>query len=208
MVTSTELRARVAESFDGLGMPSWANPHPDGAQPRDEEYSRVTEPSRYDIVHARARAWTEHLGQQPGVRVEPIAPGENFDRGTKITSTRAGTLPLLLLEQDAEHAVLRVAVAEPELEIALLPDCGCDACDWGCDDLLAAVDDKIAMVVGGPFVVLRGKDWHAQWHPGGGSAGGGVDLGAMMELCRRLAGGEDVDLPQGTEAFAGAGWFN
>ncbi len=207
-MTSTELRTLVAKSFDELDMPSWANPHPDGAQPLDEEYSRVTEPARYAIVHARARAWAEHLGQQPGVRVEPIAPGENFDRGTKIASARAGTLPLLLLEQDTEHAVLRVAFARPELEVAVLPDCGCDACDWGSEDLLTAVDDKIAMIVGGPFAALRGPDWHAQWHPDGSSAGGSVNLAAMTELCRRLAEGADVRLPEGAEAFVGARWFD
>ena len=131
----------------------------------------MTDPGRYGIVHARARVWADRLGEVPGVRVEPLAPAPldedgllgRFDRGVRVTSARPGTLPLLLLERDAPVpgtdgllAVLHVSVVRPEVAVAMLPDCGCDACDTGSEDLLGAVDDAVGWVVGGPVVALRG----------------------------------------------------
>jgi hypothetical protein len=220
-----ELRARVAVSYDRLGMPSWPNPHPGTASPREEEYSRVTDPGRYRIVHARSRMWADRLGDLPGIQVETLAPAPldaegrlgRFDRGVRVTSSRPGTLPLLLLERDAplsdqeaSLAVLYVSVVRPEVAVAFLPVCGCDACDPGSDDVLDAVDEAIGNVIGGPFVALRRKGWHGQWHPRGGSSSGtrrNPSHARMMELCRRLASGQKVRLPRGTEAFVGRPWF-
>lgn len=234
MVTLRDLQAQVAATYDRLGAPAWPNPHPDGAPPRDEEYSRVTDPDRYRIVHLRARVWAETLGAVPGVTVEPLAPAPldddgrlgRFDRGVRITSSRPGTLPLLLLERDAPVLepdasgrdaagaplpVLHIGVAEPTVGVEMLPDCGCDACDSGSDDLLRAIDETIGRVVGGPFVALRGPGWHATWSPDGGSSGGvgrGPNHDQVMDQCRRLAHGEDVRLPRGTRAFVGRPWFD
>jgi hypothetical protein len=224
MVSPGELQEQVATSYRGLGLPSWPDPHPGRTSPREEEYSRVTDPERYRIVHARARTWADRLGDLPGVDVEMLAPAAlddaghlgRFDRGVRLTSPRPGTLPLLLLEhdaplpgRDATLAMLQVSVVRPEVALETWPDCGCDACDSGSADLLGAVDQTIGRVVGGPFVVLRGKGWQAQWSPHGGSSGGsgrGPRHADVMELCRRLAGGEDVRLPRGTEAFLGRPW--
>lgn len=204
-----DLAARVATAFDRLGLPAWPNPHPDGATPRDDEYSRVTDPARYTIVHARARVWAAELGALAGVRVEDLDQG-----GTRVTPATPGALPLLLIEHEtrsaesAPLAVLHVAVARPDVTVAVLPDCGCDACDWGSDDLLTAVDNAVRQVIGGPYAALRGRGWQADWHPEGGSSGGiGVDHARAVDLCRRLAAGENVRLPRGTEAFVGRPWF-
>lgn len=94
MVTLDELQAQVAASYDRLDLPSWPDPHPGSASPREEEYSRVTEPERYGIVHARARMWANRLGDVPGVEVETLAPAAlddeghlgRFDRGVRLTS--------------------------------------------------------------------------------------------------------------------------
>jgi hypothetical protein len=124
-----------------------------------------------------------------------------FDRGVRLIPQQPGALPLLLLERDVRTqpdegslAVLDIAVTSPDIVVETLPDCGCDACDSGSGALLEAIDALIDSVIGGPFVVLRGK-WHAQWHPGGGSAGTskrGPDFGTLMDLCRRLADGGRV----------------
>jgi hypothetical protein len=193
--------------------------------PRDEEYSRVTDPGRYRIVHARAGVWAAVLEDTLGVRSEPLAtdsvagdgrPG-TFDRGVRLIPRQPGTLPLLFLERDvptqgndATLAVLNIAVVRPDLVVEMQPDCACDACDSGSSDLLEAIDATIRHVVGGPFVALRGNRWRAQWHPGGGSAGGdgrGPDFRALMDLCRRLAEGETVRLPNNTEALVGRSWL-
>lgn len=213
MVRLDEVRARVAASYDRLGMPTWPDPHPGGGQPREEEYSRLTAPERYGVVHARARVWADVLGELSGVAVEVLPPGplegtDGFDRGVRITSSRPGTLPLLLLERDAPHAVLHLGVTAPGT--VMLPDCGCDACDSGSADLLDVLDERVGAVVGGPFVLLRRSGWHAEWHPGGGSSGGttpGPDHTEAMTWCRRLAAGEDVPLPPGTEALVGRSWL-
>jgi hypothetical protein len=221
-----ELKDQVAVSYARLDLPAWPDPHPGMAEPREEEYSRVTEPERYRIVHARARAWADSLGRMPGVEVETLTPAPldddghlgRFDRGVRLTSRRLGTLSLLLLERDAQLsglagslAVLHIGVVRPEVALEMLPDCGCDACDSGSADLLRAIDETIGHVVGGPLVVLRGDGWHAQWHPDGGASGGvgsGPDHAQVMEWCRRLAAGEDVRLPEDAAAYVGRSWLD
>lgn len=226
MVSLDEVRLRVAEGCERLGLPSWPNPHEDMDQPRDEEYTRVTEPDRYGIVHARARAWASALGDVPGIEATTLEPAPlddegrlgRFDRGVRLTSSRPDTLPLLLLERDAPVtgsdavlAVLHVSVVRPEIAVAMLPDCGCDACDFGSADLLHTIDQTVATVVGGPFVVLRGTGWTAQWHPHGGSSSGigpGLDHACVMELCLRLVSGQTARPPDGIEAFVGRPWLD
>ena len=225
MVSLDEVRWRVARSYERLDLPSWPDPHPHGASPQEDEYSRVTEPDRYRIVHARARAWAGSLGEIADVAVETLsAPdlaadgySDRFDRGLRLTSSRPGTLPLLLLERDlpwpepdAPLAVLQVSAVRPQIALDTQPDCGCAACDSGSRDLLDAIDRAVGSVVDGPLVALRGRGWHAQWYPDGGSSGGRrrrPDHAHLMELCRRLADGQKVRLPRGTEVFVGRSWL-
>lgn len=234
MVTSDELRAQVESRWAALGQPSWPPPRDPMDSPADEEYSRVTDPGRYRIVHERARLWAQVLGELPGVGVEQLGPGEipvvagdrplhalTYERGTRLTSARPGTLPLLLLERGVPRpedlqpdvdamAVLHVCVARPEVGLTAQPDCGCDACDTGSEDILATIDEHVLIAVGGPLAVLRGRGWEATWHPDGGSSGGrgrGPDHTKVVDLCRRLAAGESPRLPRGTEAIVGRSWL-
>ena len=226
MVTLRELQAQVVSRYDHLGLPSWPDPHPGGASPREEEYSRVTEPARYRIVNARAEVWVDVLSDLPEVQVEALAPVPlddeghlmSWNRGVRLSVSRPGTLPLLLLEHDvwlpelgAYLQTLDISVAEPEAVMEGVPDCGCDACDSGSNSLLRAVDETISLVFGGPYVALRGEGWHAQWHPDGGGSGGTGrrrhDHAQVMGLCRQLAAGKDVQLPPGTQAFVGRPWL-
>jgi Family of unknown function (DUF6226) len=220
-----DVQAQVVRNYASLRMPRWRNPRGGMESPRDEEYSRVTSPARYRIVHARAGVWAEVLGQLPGIAAASLVPAPldfdgrlgMFDRGLCLTSPRVGTLPLLLLERDAplsgqegSLAVLHVSVVAPEVSVAMLPGCGCDACDSGSDDLLDAIDEVIGHVVGGRLVVLRGPRWDALWYSDGGRSGGagsGPDHVRMMDLCRRLANGEDVPIPQDAVSFVGQSWL-
>jgi Family of unknown function (DUF6226) len=223
MTTLSELQARVASDYARLHLPSWPDPHPAMTSPRDEEYSRVTDPGRYRILHARARCWATVLedaleAQSGAVASVPGSVGkpDAFDRGLRLIPRQPDALPLLLLERDAPQsgqaalAVLDIAVARPDIVVERQPDCGCDACDSGSSVLLEAIDAVIRHVVGGPFVVLRGRNWHAEWYPGGGSAGSTgprTDFRELMDLCRRLADGESVRLPNDTEALVGRAWI-
>jgi hypothetical protein len=212
MTTVSELQGRVASSYEGLDLPTWPDPHAGMRSPQDEEYSPLTDPGRYRIVHARARVWAAVLEDALGARSEVLEPvhtvaagSEPFDRGIRLVPRHPDALPLLLLERDVPTqpdqgivAVLTIAVARPDIVVETQPDCGCDACDSGSGDLLEAVDAAIRHVVGGPFVVLRGKKWHAEWHPEGGSAGSNgrrPDFRLLMDWCRRLAEGETSTYP-------------
>lgn len=211
MVTVEELRARMEQRWAAGEHASWPPPRDPMDSPREEEYSRVTDPGRYRIVHERARLWAEVLGELPEVEVED-ADG----RGLRLTCDRAGTLPLLLLERmvaqpgDDALAVLRVAVARPEIELTEQPDCGCDACDTGSDDILGTIDEHVLVAVGGPLVLLRAPHWYATWHPGGGASGGdgrGPDHRQVLDLCRRLAAGERPPLPPDVHDYVGRSWL-
>ena len=195
------------------------------ASPGEEEYSRVTDPERYRVVHARARAWAAVLEDVLGARAETLSEGSitqdgrphPFDRGVRLTPRDPGGLPLLFLERDAPTqagaatlAVLDIGVGDPGAVVGSMPDCGCDACDSGSLDLFDAIDSTVGQVVGGPFVVLQSKKWRAQWHPEGGSAfnhSRGPDFENVMNLCRRLAEGQAVRLPRHTEALVGRSWL-
>ncbi|WP_166844166.1 DUF6226 family protein [Isoptericola sp. BMS4] len=225
-----ELIARVHGEYARAGMPSWPPPRPDGAEAREEEYSRVSDVHKYRVVHARARAWTTALADLPGVRVEHRGPVDgvaqaysdlpgSFDRATHLTCDRSGTLPLVLLERDAvsyEHGdsvdLLQITVGEPPFPVDMQPDCGCDACDVGSAGLLEAIDDRVVEIVGGPFVTVRGRRWSATWHPDGGGMSGSPraphGFTSVMAACRRLAAGEAARLPEGCAVQVGHAWID
>lgn len=225
------LQAAVDERYAVRGLPRWPDPHPDGTEPRPEEYSRLTAPERYRILHERARAWTHVLASLPGAQVEVLGAGrvrpatlralDRYDRGVLLRCDRPDTLPLLLLERDAPVidpdpalgpdptiAVLGVAVADPDTVIEALPVCGCDACDLGSQYLLDTVDNAVAHVVGGPMAVLTGRNWQAECYPDGCSGHGpGPALSRLRDLCPRLLAGQDVRLPRRTRALLGRSWL-
>ncbi len=227
MVTIDDLQAEVDARFDRLGLPRWPDPHP-ARDPLDEEYSRLTDPGRFVVVHERARLWAQVLRETLGARVDRLAPEPmtvvdgvryGFDRGVCVSSGRPGTLPLMLLERDVHTGshgevlpVLVPAAGRTDVLLAQWPDCGCDACDSGSADLLEAVDRSIREIVGGPCVLLEGRGWGARWVPDGGSAYSRgprrtYDFRALMEVCRRLAAGEDVAPPDGADVYVGRSWL-
>ena len=162
----TDLRAVVDERYAQLDLPSWPDPHPDLASPAEEEYSRVSDPGRYEVLLQRARVWVEVLCELDGVRSDEMsaeglraARGDaRRARGVRLTSSTPGTAPFFVIERhtawkDVDPPVpgVMVAVGEPDSVIGSLPQCGCDACDDGSEHLLDEVDDLFcAAVTTGP----------------------------------------------------------
>ncbi|MER6986322.1 DUF6226 family protein [Micrococcus luteus] len=237
MTTLPRLRAEVARRYAGLDLPAWPAPHPDGAPPGEEEYSRVTDPPRYRIAAARARVWAEVLAEAGAVVAPDPVRGIPLDEAGRadlaVPVDRAlrvappagvdGASPWWLLETDVPQdddggvlPVLRVAVGAPGQVHAVLPDCGCDACDPGSDELLEAVDQAAVRAVGAGVSLrgrhgLRRRDWHVHWRSDGTAEGLGRVPGwpfeALTDACRDLAAGGRPRLPRGTEATVRAGWF-
>lgn len=209
MVTVVELQARVEAAYAGLDLPSWPDPHPGLARPREEEYSRLTDPERYRIVHARARTWARVLVDALDVVADHL-PG-----GVRLACRTDGTAPLLLMLDEVELPVLRLCVADESWVLAQLPDCGCDACDDGSAGLLRAIDEMVTGYVAGPAVLMRGDGWSSYWHPGGGHGSGGPGSGGsaevsfpdLWELSSSLAAGDEVELPPATDVVLNHSWL-
>lgn len=172
------LLAEVEEVFAVIGAdtPAWEDPHltADGEirDSREEEYSRCLDPGKFRILWARAEAWTEVLTargwaeaeEHDGSSVEwapspPVPP----HRTTVLRPRRSGAQPLVLARTAADDAAgsadltgpeadlpgLVVGLGEPALEVATLPDCGCDACDDGSRGLLEQLDQAVLSIVDG-----------------------------------------------------------
>lgn len=222
-VSLVELRSEVERRYARLGLPAWPNPHPDPDVSPAEEYSRVTDPERYGVVHARARVWTEVLGELPGVSVEAVVPERprqagSVERHTWIRSSRPGALPLVLLERDAPLTgrrggvlpVVEISALHPDIVLEEMPDCGCDGCDDGSEPLLEMIDEAVGRVVEGPLVLMRHRDWSVEWSPDRAGAPGlpWARAKALWEMCERIAAGDDVRLPRGAEAYVAHSWLS
>lgn len=174
-----QLRDAVEAEFAGTGAdtPPWPDPRPRGEAPLEEEYSRCADPAKYRILRARSDAWVRALTAL-GVAVVEDGTGTGPGRALRLRPVRAAagvhTLPLVLEFEAMDgvpDAVLHLAVGAPAVRVLTLPDCGCDACDTGSDDLLDVLDEHVRSVVTGDFVrvtarggavVAVGSGWSAE----------------------------------------------
>jgi len=146
----------------GAAAPGWPNPYEDGAEPDEAEYERLTNPDKFVIVVARARAWTRVLRDRRWARagshvewaLRPIEPG---GVATVLEPTANGAVPLLLTTHtpvDSDHiCTVTVAAGDPAVRMAEIPDCGCDACDRGSAALLEELDRWVLAIVDGSLQV-------------------------------------------------------
>lgn len=183
MTTADELQALVERRYELLDAPSWDDPHA-SRDPRDDEYSRVTDPERYRVTHLRGRVWAEVLAERLAVQVEaveslesladPEHPSRVVVGARRLVPSSSGARPLLLVEvevADGEEQPLRgldVGVDRPGLVSSSHPHCGCDACDDGSEALLDGIDRSVLDVVAGPSVMRRGADGEPRWRRSGG----------------------------------------
>ena len=195
----------------GSGLLPWPNPRPTGEEPSEEEYSRVLDPDKYRLLGARFEAWARALADSgAATRVEGDSawlerPSVHPSRAERLLPTRPGCLPLTVLHTRIEtcaEAALVLGVGEPAVEVARLPDCGCDACDDGSQPLLDALDDWLWHVVSGAFTRVAGGCRWVMSTEQGWSAEGDFD---HDEPARWLAFAAEV-VP-GRTVTRGPAWF-
>ena len=162
VITAHELMAAVDAAFSetGRGLTGWPDPHPDRS-PRNEEYSRVTDPHKWRIIGARAGAWLVALADTNLAEIESdTAIPWQVPLTTIVTCTdravprAAGALPLVVARSrlDAvDDAGVTLGVGDPAVRLAVIPDCGCAACDSGSQDALDELDEHVFGVVSGAY---------------------------------------------------------
>lgn len=168
---AAELFREVEDDFRaiGAGTPRWDDPHLDpdfewGGGSAPDGWSEVTDHEKFDIVHARARAWINVLtrrGCRLTVHAVNWASDDPFlsvaDRSEILTSDVDGNPELVIgfndyvADEDGVDRVANVIIAlgDPAVSLARVPDCGCDFCDYGSDVLLQQLDSLIFSVIDG-----------------------------------------------------------
>jgi hypothetical protein len=146
----------VDELFAAGSPRTWPAPRPFEQSPADEEYSRLLDPAKYETIQQRCRAWITALCDA-GVATTRSAPGELEGLG------HVETVELIPGAPDAVSAFVHftgdhlpgvvLALGIPTAVIAVIPACGCDACDHGSEPLLDEVDNAFTSIVLGDAAV-------------------------------------------------------
>ena len=206
----------VDRAFEATGAatPGWPDPHPD-RDPSEAEYSRCLDPGKYQILPARAQARAQVLTSRGMATVSNHLPTswEGAVRGPdglrlvrRLTPTRAGGLSVLLGETlvDGQPFGIDVGLSGSDdvapVLLDTVPDCGCDACDSGSDDLLAVLDGWILAVARGGVVHARSASARASRTLDGWQASG--EEGRTFETW--LDG--SVPAPEGVRRWVGEPW--
>ena len=136
--------------------------------PPDEAYSRVTNPERFQPLHAAATELLDRLERE--FAVERL---EVHDVDDELSRIRLAGTPVRLVPHDLQAAPIVVAFTDfPGLHLRFgswrtepFPNCGCDACDETADGLIEHMTRMVESVVSGGFresiqvPVLLGRGW-------------------------------------------------
>ena len=85
----------------------------------------------------------------------------SIGRHRRLVPLRAGSIPLVFVTTGFAGPVdngLEIGAGDPAVRVGIHPDCGCDACDFGSDDLLEQIDDSVLDVVSGLFTYRWRRD--------------------------------------------------
>lgn len=199
---SETLSAEVAEAFvtTGVTTPPWPDPHPDRS-PLEEEYSRCLDPTKYRILAARVEAWSQALTGLGLAIIEETTdpyvgwqsrPRVDLNRAIWLRPVRKNTIPLLVgfnaVASVPETGVI-LGAGDPAVEVEIVPDCGCDACDSGSDDLLEQLDEHLLAVVNGTFVHMTTRKGTVFSTGDGWTASGGYRRGEVERLLTKARDG-------------------
>ncbi|ALU70308.1 hypothetical protein H351_14305 [Rhodococcus erythropolis R138] len=152
----------AAFAITGAQTPGWLSPYSGDVQPRKDSYERCTDPEKFLIVVARARAWTKVLVDRGWAREVPpvrwaLRPLESGGADTVLEPSSDGAVPLVLTTHtpvDSAHPFnVTIAAGNPAVAMASIPDCACDGCDRGSAVLLEEFDTWVLSVVDGSLEV-------------------------------------------------------
>jgi hypothetical protein len=232
VVIEHELIARVDAAFavTGHGLAGWPDPHPDRS-PCDEEYSRLSDPAKWRIVGARADAWLMTLVQtglavvDHGAQVQwRVPPTTVVSRTDRVVPYVSGALPLVVARSQlgaVDDAGVTLGVGDPAVCVTWIPDCGCDACDSGSQDVLDELDEYVFGVVSGAFrrlwsgdreiTVISSERWGASQRNVHYSDVGAWTSGSTATRLGKF-GRKEVDAiladPGGWQEISGAPWMS
>ena len=165
--------AAVDRRFADTGRehPSWPAPRPRGAGPSDEEYSRVTNGTRYRILGARAEAWMLAAVDVGLALIErdvadPWArkPTTVVTRADRLVPVAPGAIALVVARSrlgGIDDAGVTLGAGDPAEQLGCVPHCGCDACDDGSDNEIRRLDVLIASVMAGARPAPAASWWPA-----------------------------------------------
>ena len=149
--------------------------------PPEEAYSRVTNPERFQPLHAAATELLDRLEREFGV--ERL---EGHDADDELGRVRLARPPIKLVPHDPQAAQIVVAYTDfPGLHLRFgswhtepFPDCGCDACDETADGSIEEMIRMVEAVVSGGFreamrvPPLLGDGWQeTEFRPNDGHGG-------------------------------------
>lgn len=180
MVTLGDLIETVEARYAAMNPPQWPDPH-DGERSAPEEYERLCSGRCTVLAHRRIIAWLQALVDLGVARVQdahgrdvPLLLGDGL-HAVAVRAARPGTLTLWVIT-GAQHCS-RLAVVDPQLEVYLVPSCGCDA---GSDQLIDEIDDTMEAVVGGTLTVTQDQHQRLVYRHRFSTAGGKHDLQAPV----------------------------
>lgn len=226
MRTIDAVKTAVDTAYATLDAPSWPDPH-EGRRVEEAEYGRFTDPNRYRVLSLRLSAWLSVLGDRFGVIADavstdggtlPEADGDtSIDACTSVwRSPRERTLALRITRLDIEgQIVVQFGIQDDPVDFAVIPECGCDACDTGSADLLADLDDVIVSAVEGDLTVVLGPTGEDPGRvsptfvvvgTGDGWSYEGDGPAEPAEIVDAVRSGDDPHLPEGCVVHHGYAW--
>ncbi len=208
----SELLDALERKFAELsaGLDPWPYPREPFASPREEEYSRVSDPEKYRLLKARVDAWAEVLREVADeVAVDSSQlpwsqPGVWLASAATYRPHQAGAVPLTLAririgETEAAYGVA-IAVGHPAQSWSIVPGCGCDACDDGWLPLMEQLDNEIVTVLlGGTLLVTDGTTTVRRTREGWGAS----SSGEMGDVSGWL---DQAEQPEGRTVVRGTAW--
>lgn len=180
-------------------------------QPPEDTYSVTSNLERLQPLHTVAEALIAHLVETYGVDVSDdlasardiMRPRDDVVRAVRLTPHNPRAAPLTFVFTSFPSVIVHAGA----LTDFLFPDCGCDACDDGWEDVAAEMEWQVLAVAAGGLseALSRGRhpryDWKIQASTG--SYGSSGKMGPPTESTEQVkhARARLTQLPNGWVAW-------